>query len=811
MPAGFRRARFGLPLGAILFAAIAGPALADAVYLKDGFTLHGKVRREADVIFDPTTGQPIPVFKGNFFVVDDRVRWVIFEHRNVQDANPDVNIRRDFLEFVMPLAGGQPSQLPKAARVLGGSPFDKKWERVVKLQNEMGQYSIRQRLTQLTGYAAKLESVTYRWNVFYFTQELGLETVTKLLNDHPDLKEGKDEPPDIEKRMKRFRFLMQATFLLAADEELNRALKDIPGEKDRIERSRKVLRQAQIQAVWDEAQTANKAGRYSAIRGMLNRIPMNEVEPRLAGDIGALRTKLDSAERLARESRDLLTKLADRLAGPLEQPFAEALAEIVAALGPDTIDRLDAFMTLANQHEKEITSGKKPTYCIEDMLSLAVTGFVLGNASAEPKVAAAERLWGARQFTLNYLRTHDPATRRRALEAYLSGPGLALDEFAQLIFLLPPTDPPEATAATPNGVEERTTAVPWGQSRSVPYFLQLPLEYSPNRSWPVLIVVPGGGGERAADALDRWAYFARQNGYLLASPQWATAAEFYNFQSEEHLPVLELIRDLRRRYNVDSDRIFLAGYGDGGTITTDIALGHPDQFAGVLTVNARPRWSASMYYWHNAQYLPFYMVAGELAGDCCDKNRKLFQNWMNRGYNSLMTIYRGRPSEFYFFELPFAFDWMNRKRRSAGFPDLGRTPNAGSQGEEFQTARPGDNRFYWLEVVQHNEKYTTTAMGSGEKPYTPAALQAQIRDGNTIMINARGIKTLRVWLGQSFDAQSGWKQMVDLTKPVTFQINRQPAKTQKFTPSLGVMLEDLYERGDRQRLFWASAEFTNVQ
>jgi hypothetical protein len=42
-------------------------------------------------------------------------------------------------------------------------------------------------------------------------------------------------------------------------------------------------------------------------------------------------------------------------------------------------------------------------------------------------------------------------------------------------------------------------------------------------------------------------------------------------------------------------------------------------------------------------------------------------------------------------------------------------------------------------------------------------------------------------------------------------INRQQPKTMKFTPSLGVMLEDLYERGDRQRLFWASADFTNVQ
>jgi hypothetical protein len=394
MPSRCRRASQTGLFGALVLAAIAGPAIADAVYLKDGYTLHGKVRREADVIIDPNTGQAIPVFKGNFFVVDDRVRWVIFDHRNVQDANPDINTRRDFLEFTMPLAlGGQTGKMPKKAAVLGSTPLDAKWETVVKLQGDNGKYDIRQRLTNLTGYAAKVESMGYPWNLYYLTQELGLDTVRKLLDSHPDLREKKDDPPDIEKRMKRFRFLMQATWLLAAEEELNRALKDLPAEKERIERSRMILRQAQIQAVWDEAQNAYKIGRYTAVRTLLARLPLNEVEPRLASEISALRNKLDTADRQVRECRTLFRKLADRLAGPLDRTFDEALPEIAAGLGPDTIDRLEAFVNLANQHENEIASGKKPTYCIEDVLALAVTGFVLGNASAEPKSATADRFW----------------------------------------------------------------------------------------------------------------------------------------------------------------------------------------------------------------------------------------------------------------------------------------------------------------------------------------------------------------------------------------------------------------------------------
>jgi pimeloyl-ACP methyl ester carboxylesterase len=704
--------------------------------------------------------------------------------------------------------------MPKRALPVSSTDFDAKWERNVKLQSDdegyKGTYNIRQRITHLNGHAAKVESVTYPWNLYFFTQELGLDTVKKLLDTHPDLQESKDDPPDIEKRMKRFRFLLQATYLQAAEEELNRALKDLPNEKERIDRSRAILRTAQIQAVWDQAQNDYKTGRYAAARKTLYRIPLSEVNAGLAGNIDALRIKLETDDRQIKECKSLMTVLSDRIAGPLDPMFGEAFDAISAALGPDTIDRLDAFVTLGKQHEAEVAAGKKPTQTIEDVLALAVTGFVLGNAAADPKVATAERLWDARQFALSYFRTHDLSTRKRLLEAYQTRPTLALDEFAQMILLLPPPEPAEIPSTSSNGIEERTTAVPFGKGRPVPYSLQLPPEYSHNRTWPVLVVVPSPG-QKTADALGPWSHFAQENGYILVSPQWAGGAERYGFLSEDHLFVLETIRDLRRRYNVDSDRVFLSGYSDGGTIATDIALGHPDLFAGIVTMNAVPRWSASMWYWLNAQYLPFYMIVGDGAGKCYDQNRKLFQNWMNKGYASLMTVYRGRTEGFYLYELPYAFDWMNRKRRSTGFPDLGRTPNAGSQGEEFQTARAGDNHFYWLEVTKHNEKYLTPYMGTGEKTYTPAALQATIRDGNTIAINARGLKTLRVWLGQTFDPQSGWKQMVDLTKPVTFLINRQQPKTMKLTPSLGVMLEDLYERGDRQRLFWASADFTNVQ
>jgi hypothetical protein len=49
--------------------------------------------------------------------------------------------------------------------------------------------------------------------------------------------------------------------------------------------------------------------------------------------------------------------------------------------------------------------------------------------------------------------------------------------------------------------------------------------------------------------------------------------------------------------------------------------------------------------------------------------------------------------------------------------------------------------------------------------------------------------------------------MIEFDKPVTLYLNSRPYWTKrKVTPSLGTLLEDFYQRGDRQRLFVAKLE-----
>jgi hypothetical protein len=212
-------------------------------------------------------------------------------------------------------------------------------------------------------------------------------------------------------------------------------------------------------------------------------------------------------------------------------------------------------------------------------------------------------------------------------------------------------------------------------------------------------------------------------------------------------------------------------------------------------MSAQPR-LFTQTYWRNAQYLPFYVMSGDIAGEYTKMNQRIFDQWIPRGYPSLFVVYRGRGAEWFEAEIPYMFDWMSRKKREVAFPELGRS--AGPGGEEFQTMRSTDNRFYWLSTDSINEKYLNETTWSNR--VVPATMQARIAEGNQIIIQTRGLKQLTVWLGRG---------MVDFEKPVTVRINGNTMLNNRpIKPSLRTLLEDFQARGDRQRLFLVELPFS---
>ena len=120
------------------------------------------------------------------------------------------------------------------------------------------------------------------------------------------------------------------------------------------------------------------------------------------------------------------------------------------------------------------------------------------------------------------------------------------------------------------------------------YAVRLPPEYHPAAQL--------SGGRRAAlgqgpdSAIDEWAAEAARRGYILIAPEYTTAGQppDYHYTPSEHAAAELALRDARKRYAIDSDRVFVAGQLMGANMAWDLALAHPDLFAGVVVISGLP-------------------------------------------------------------------------------------------------------------------------------------------------------------------------------------------------------------------------------
>ncbi len=374
---------------------------------------------------------------------------------------------------------------------------------------------------------------------------------------------------------------------------------------------------------------------------------------------------------------------------------------------------------------------------------------------------------------------------------------MAYDELEKLVSLLPP---PDAPAALPHGTVLMnllpTTTYPMG----APFLVRVPDEYQPGRPYPLLIALPDPQMDRTPSAfLALFEEMANRNGYIVAVPQWWDPKKLtYNYSIGEQAVVLQLIRTMRRTFQVDSDRIFLWGNGEGGSMALDLGGSHPDLFAGVLPVN--PSVYQPLYipaeYWVNFYELPVYMIMGDKFGPSVNAIRMLSERWMPRGYSALIVSYKGRGAEWFPEELPFAFDWMSRKRRANPGRTLGPPRNERTVAAGFSSVRFTDNRFFWLSTDEiRSDRNMSPIVGS--KATTPAKFYAKILEGNSIDAKCFGMDNVTVWFG---------KGMLDYAKPVKVRVNSGKQVVKKISPSIEVLMEDLYQRDDRQRPYFEKIE-----
>ena len=92
--------------------------------------------------------------------------------------------------------------------------------------------------------------------------------------------------------------------------------------------------------------------------------------------------------------------------------------------------RIETFVTLAAQAERERVAGKEPTKKTEELLATAVSGWAKGKNGATPNPDGAWKLWSARELVLAYQRAETMNERTAVLGRYRKNITLAPDELS---------------------------------------------------------------------------------------------------------------------------------------------------------------------------------------------------------------------------------------------------------------------------------------------------------------------------------------------------------------------------------------------
>lgn len=775
-------------------------ARGDVVIMKDGYALHGlKTVKEKGVLIDDATGEILMTVKGNgMTAVDDGPRWVVFPNSPLQIADAsDANRFKDFASYTREKTRGT-EKLPSTARNPEVSKnWDMKtWEREIKFNDvdTRVKHTVKQHINVITPHYVRVGSSTHTLSRYFLLKEFTSDFIRSLLQNHPDLIQvsGKPDPAKTERLI---RFWIQAEWLDEADKDLVQLLDKNPGEKERHDRLRMEVLTVRAEKRMTEVEKARDSGRHQAAITLLKDFPKVEVPRGVAIKATALNAEYEArTSRLAAAQRYLDT-LPKKVNAAANQFLVDGAAAVRKEVHLDTLSRLDMFVTLSERAEKDAAAGRRPSHSPEELISSAITGWHLGKVGAETRVGTAYKVWMTRLMALEFLRSDEPLKRQKLLADYLKTEhALPYDELEKLVSLLPP---PDAPATTPTDTFRMNLLPSVTFPAGAPFLVRLPDEYQAGRSYPLLIALPDPRPDMDGTPqglLARFGDMPSKNGYIIAVPQWWDPLKInYNYSAEEQSIVLQMLRILRRTFQIDSDRIFVWGNGEGASMALDLGGSHPDIFAGVVPVN--PSVYQPLYipaeYWVNFHQLPVYIIMGDKFGASVNAIRMMSERWMPKGFPALIVSYKGRGMEWFSEELPFAFDWMSRKRRADPGKMVG-PPARETVRAGFSSVRFSDNRFHWLSSEDIRAERTMTPV-VGSRVATPCKFSAKIVEGNAIEAKCFGMNNITVWFG---------KGMLDYTKPIRVKVNDGKSTTQTISPKIDVLMEDLYQRGDRQRPYF---------
>jgi poly(3-hydroxybutyrate) depolymerase len=270
-----------------------------------------------------------------------------------------------------------------------------------------------------------------------------------------------------------------------------------------------------------------------------------------------------------------------------------------------------------------------------------------------------------------------------------------------------------------------------------PYGLYLPKNFKPSKKYPLVIMLHGAGSNHRL-ALRR--VFGKSNAtgetdveatryfpewkdvdFIVASPY---ARGTMGYQGIAERDVMDVLADVKRRFSIDEDRVYLTGLSMGGGGALWIGLTRPDIWAAIAPVCPAPP-EGTEELAPNALNTPVHFFQG--GADPVVKPEGT-REWVKRlkdlGTNVEYTEYPGVQHNSWenAYKDEAVFDWFKQFRRNH-FPDRVR----------FATSRYKYKDAYWVQIDELT-------------PGTTATVDAKFTATNRIEVTTGGLTafTLRL-------------------------------------------------------------------
>ena len=804
----------------------AEPCLANKFYLRDGRVIEGSMALLSRV--DERAGTPDLIARP-IVVIDDGLRRVYLSKTQVPHSTEEIPLRPEtFRTGQRIILGDREYSVPGTYR--NSTPFDEFGRRLLEIRHAGGVEYAEQAIVELTPYYVSVTGVkaynnvhtagqTLNWNKRIATNAIPREQISAILMRIIDSE-------NLDDRLKLVRFYYAGDQFAAADAELESIMKDWKDSPEAMQRVRPFamnVRHALYEQMLNELDFRWESGQYQLVRQYITDLEQDPNLPeRLYVRVQRFLQRYDDTDRQSQEIVSTLKSLYEQLPEASQSDkIPPIIEEIAREINFSTLRRLSAFQLYAED----------PQLSAAEKLAIAITGWYVGPDADNSRLAVAVTLPETVQLIADYLRSgRDVVLRQRILEQ-LKNMETSRPEFISGILstMKPPfsdvydSDWPGGEAEYP-GYYRFTLPHPayapgMPRASEIRYAVQLPPDYDPNLRYPMIVTLHGL--EQTPDMqIDWWAGswsvsedgneaepqprmrlgHATRHGYIVIAPEWnppeARLAD-YDFSVYSQAAVLGAVKDAFRRFSVNTDKVFLSGHGIGGTAVWDMALAHPDLWAGAIPFNA----VASKYidlYESAVYHIPLYLVWGEMEGVGAvrkwDANAVVLNRYLQaqaRPGNVTAVRYIGRGMEGFYEEILHILDWMKFRQRNL-------VPN------EFkvETLRPWDSFFWWVELPNLYGDAPINMTDPMDFPARHAARPVTVesrlnRATNALLVTTRPrVAHVEVFLTPD---------NIDFSARATVRVNDRNYHPPNgiLEPDIEVMLEDVRTRGDRLHPFWA--------